>query len=136
MLTLLEKVSLLQKAALFREIRTESLGRVAAVAHEISFEPRRTLFRESENPDTLFYVLEGEVSEMQNGQEKRKTGPHEVVGIMAVLAGNPYPASAVATQPVRALRIDQQDFYDIMAEDFEVTRGILKALVALAAGEE
>ena len=136
MLTLLEKVSLLQKAAVFREIRTESLGRVAAIAHETSFEPRHTLFRESENPDTLFYVLEGEVSEMQNGQERRKIGPHEGVGIMAVLAGNPYPASAVATQPVQALRIDQQDFYDIMAEDFEVNRGILKALVALATGGE
>ena len=136
MLTLLAKVSLLQKAAVFREIRTESLGRVAAIAPETSFEPRHTLFRESEKPDTLFYVLEGEVSEMQNGQERRKIGPHEVVGIMAVLAGNPYPASAVATQPVQALRIDQQDFYDIMAEDFEVTRGILKALVALATGGE
>ncbi len=136
MLTLLEKVSLLQKAAVFRGIRTESLGRVAAVAHEASFDLRHTLYRESENPDTMYFLLEGEVTEMQNGQEKRKLGPHQVAGIMAVLAGDPYPASAVATQPVRALRIDQQDFYDVMAEDFDVTRGILKALVSLAAGGE
>jgi CRP-like cAMP-binding protein len=136
MLTLLEKVSLLQKADIFRGIRTESLGRVAAVAHEISFEPRHALFRENENPDTLYFVLEGEIAEMQNGQEKKKLGPNGVAGALAVLAGNPYDTSAVALQPVRALRIDQQDFYDVMAEDFDVTRGILKALVALAAGDE
>lgn len=136
MLTLLEKVSLLQKAAVFQAIRTESLARVAAVAHETSFEPRHTLFRESDNPDTMYFVLEGEVSVLQNGLEKKKLGAHEVAGIMPLLAGEPYPTSAVATQAVRALRIDQQDFYDVLAEDFDVTRGILKALVGLAAGEE
>jgi CRP-like cAMP-binding protein len=136
MLTLLEKVSLLQKARMLREIRTESLGRVAAVAREISFDPRHTLFRESENPDMMYFVMEGEVSELQNGQEKKKLGPHEMVGVLALLTGDPYPTSAVAAQPVQALCIDQQDFFDVMAEDFDVTRGILKALVALATGEE
>lgn len=134
MLTLLEKVSFLQKALIFRGIPTESLGRVAAVAHEISFEARQTLFRESDNPDTMFVVLEGEVAELQNGQEKKKSGPFEVPGILALLAGEPYATSAVASMPVRALRIDQQDFYDVLAEDFDVTRGILKALVGMATG--
>jgi CRP-like cAMP-binding protein len=136
MLTLLEKVSLLQKAPAFQAIPTESLARVAAVAHEIAFEARQTLAREADNPDTMFVLLEGEVAELRNGQEKRKLGPFEVVGMMAVLAGDPYPTSAVAAQPVQALRIDQQDFYDVLAEDFDVTRGILKALVSLAAGSE
>ncbi len=136
MLTLLEKVSLLQKASIFQGIPTESLARVAAAAQEVTLEPRQPLYRESDNPDTMFYLLEGEVTILQNGQEKKKLGPHEVAGLMAVLAGEPYPMSAVATKTVRALRIDQQDFYDVMAEDFDVTRGILKALVGLAAGEE
>jgi CRP-like cAMP-binding protein len=135
MLTLLEKVSFLQKAAVFQGIPTESLARVAAVAQEVTLETRNPLYRESENPDTMFFVLEGEVGILQNGQEKKKLGPSETAGIMALLSGEPYPESAVATQTVRALRIDQQDFYDVMAEDFNVTRGILKALVGLAAGD-
>jgi CRP-like cAMP-binding protein len=136
MLTLLEKVSLLQKAPVFQWIRTESLGRVAGVAHETGFEARHTLFRESDNPDTMYFILEGEVSVLQNGQEKKKLGTSSVAGVRAVLAGEPYPSSAIATQAVKALRIDQQDFFDVMAEDFDVTKGILKALVALTAGEE
>ncbi len=136
MLTLLEKVSLLQKAPPFQAIRTESLARVAAVAHEANFEARHTLFRESDNPDTMFVVLEGEISVLQNGQEKKRLKPHEVAGIMSLLASDPYSCSAVAAQPVRALRIDQQDFYDVLAEDFGVTRGILKILVGMATGGE
>ena len=136
MLTLLEKVSLLQKAPPFRGIRTESLARVAAIAHEANFEPRHTLVRESDNPDTMFVILEGEVAVMQDGQERKKLKPYEVAGIMSLLASEPYSSAAVATQAVRTLRIDQQDFYDVLAEDFGVTRGILKALVGLAAGGE
>ena len=136
MLTLLEKVSLLQKAPHFQGIRTESLARVAAIAHEANFEPRHTLFRENDNPDTMFVVLEGEISVLQNGQEKKKLKPYEVAGIMAVLASEPYSSSAVASQAVKTLRIDQQDFYDVLSEDFGVTRGILKALVGLVAEGE
>ena len=136
MLTLLEKVSFLQKAAIFQGIPTESLARVAAAAQEVTLEPRHPLFRENENPDTMFFVLEGEVSVLRNGQEKKKLGPFEPAGLLPILSGEPYPEAAVATNAVRALRIDQQDFYDVMAEDFNVTRGILKALVSLAAGDE
>ena len=43
---------------------------------------------------------------------------------MALLASEPYSASAVAAGAVRTLHIDQQDFYDVLSEDFGVTRGI------------
>jgi hypothetical protein len=34
---------------------------------------------------------------------------------------------------LRVLQIDQQEFYDAMADDFNLTRGILEALARLAA---
>ena len=57
-----------------------------------------------------------------------------MAGLLAFLAADSEPESAVATQPVRALRLDQEDFYEAMAEDFNLTRGILRALVTWAAG--
>ncbi len=134
MLTLLEKVSLLQKAPIFRGIRTESLARVAAIAEEASYEPRHLLFRENDAADTMYVLLEGEVALMRNGRETSKLGAHQVAGVLPLLAGVIQPESALVTQPIHALRIDQQDFYDVMAEDFSITRGILRALVGLAAG--
>ncbi len=134
MLTVLEKVNLLQKAPLFHGVRTESLARVAAIAREASYEPREPLYRENDAAESMFVLLEGEVALLRNAQETAKLGPRQVAGALAFLAAESQPESAVATQPTRVLQIDQQDFYDAMAEDFNITRGILRALVSLAAG--
>ncbi len=129
MLTLLEKVNLLQKAPIFQGIRTESLARVAAIAEEVSFEPNAVLFREDEASDTMFVVLEGEVALLRKGERTEKIGPPHLVGTLALLADDPRCESAMATQPTRALQIDQQEFYDLMAEDFSITRAILRTLI-------
>lgn len=134
MFTLLEKVNLLQKAPIFHGVRTESLAHVAAIAEEVSFEERQLLYRETEAADTMFVVLEGEVALSRNGAETRRLVAHQVAGALPLLAGGTQPESAMVTKPLRALRIDQQDFYDVMADDFSLTRGMLRALVGMAAG--
>jgi CRP-like cAMP-binding protein len=134
MLTVLEKVNLLQKAQIFQGVRTESLARVAAIAEEANYEARHLLFSENDAAESMFVLIEGEIALLRNGQETEKVGADRVVGALSVLAGGAYAETAVATQHVRALRIDQQDFYDAMADDFNITRGILRALVRSAAG--
>lgn len=134
MLTTLEKVDLLQKAPLFQSILTESLARVAAIAQEVSWDTRQFLFLEDDPPEAMFLLLEGQIELLRSGQEAHKVGTNYVVGALALLADEPEPESAMADQPSRALRIDQQDFYEALGEDFNITRGILRALAHLAAG--
>jgi CRP-like cAMP-binding protein len=55
--------------------------------------------------------------------------PYHVVGALGCLAGDPRSESAMAIQPTRALQIDQQEFFDAMAEDFNITRTIMQALI-------
>ncbi len=131
-MTVLEKVDLLQKAPIFSEVRTESLARIAAIAHEADFEKRQVLFRENTAADTLFVVLEGEVVLLSDGREEKKLASPQVVGALPVLSGEPHPQSAMTTQASRLLEIDQQELFDAMAEDFNITRGIVRALVRLA----
>ena len=133
MLTVMEKVALLQTAEVFRFVPTQSLARVAAIAQEVEYQPRQGLYNDNEAADSMFVVLEGEVTLLRPGQEGKKLGPGQVAGLPAFLAGDFERESALATQPVRALRLDQEDFYDAMAEDFNLTRGILRAVVRGAA---
>ena len=51
-----------------------------------------------------------------------------------MLAGTSQSESALATLPSRALLIDQRDFYDLMADDFNLTQGLLRMLPRKAAG--
>ena len=133
MLTILEKVSFLQKVPLFHHVRTESLTRVASLAQEVSYAEREALFRENDAADSMFVLLDGEVALVRDGRETQKLAAPEVVGALPLLASESQPESALATRPTRALQIDQQDFFDAMAEDFHITRGILRALVRPAA---
>ncbi|PYV12997.1 MAG: hypothetical protein DMG21_22170 [Acidobacteria bacterium] len=135
MLTVLEKVEILQKVPLFRDVPTESLARIAAIAQEVALEPRKVLYKENAAADTMFVVLEGEISLVANGQERQKLGPHRVAGALALLASTPQPESAVALLPTVALEIDQQEFHDVMADDFNVTRGILRAVIRQMSAE-
>ncbi len=134
MLTVMEKVALLQTVEVFRSVPTQSLARVAAIAQEIEYEARQALYNDNEASDSMFVLLQGEVALLRPGQEAKKLGPGQVAGLLALLAGESEPESAMATQPVRALRLDQEDFYDAMAEDFNLTLSLLKAVLRCAAG--
>ena len=132
MLTVLEKVNILQKAPLFHEVPTESLARLAALAQEVRYQERDLLYRENAAADSMFVLMEGEVVLLRSGQEKGKLAPPLEVGALALLADQCHPESARATQPARALQLDQQDFYDALAEDFNLALGILRALARTA----
>jgi len=134
MLTVMEKVALLQNVEAFRAVPTQSLARVAAIAQEVDYQAHQALYNDNEAADSMFVLLEGEVILLRPGHEGKKLGPGQVAGLLAFLAGDSEPESAMATQPVRALRLDQEDFYDAMAEDFNLTRGMLRTVVRWAAG--
>ena len=133
MLTVLEKVHILQKVPLFHEVPTESLARLAALAQEVRYEAGSLLYRENDAAESMFTLMEGEVVLLRNGQETEKLAPPSEVGALAMLADKSQPDSARAAQPTLALQLDQQEFYDAMAEDFNLTRGILRALARSAA---
>jgi AAA family ATP:ADP antiporter len=134
MLTVLEKVDLLRRTPMFGGIATPGLARVAAIANEVTFILNQMLYQEDTAADSMFLLLEGEVELVHAARKIQVNGQGQVIGALALLAGNTYAESAVATRATRALQIDRQDFFDAMTEDFDVTRGLLKALAAMAAG--
>ena len=135
MLTILEKADFLQSAEIFCEVRTQSLARVAAIAQEVHFEARQRLFNENEAADAMFVFLEGEVTLTRGGTGERRLSRFQAAGALALLANLPQIETATASQPVRALRIGQQTLFDAMAEDFNITRGVLRALAGTAMGQ-
>lgn len=129
--TVLENVDLLRKAAMFQGISTQSLLRVAAITSELNWAPGEAAYVEDTPAEAIFLLLEGEV-ELRSDKMAQRRGENQVIGFLAALGGGTHTESAVATQATRALRIDMEDFFEAMAEDFNVTRGILTALAGLA----
>ena len=134
MLTVLEKVELLRNAVLFQSLATQSLVRVAAIANELSWAPQQVVYQENTPAESLIFVLEGELELTRGGKTIARRGLHQVLGGTEALAGARHGESATVTKPTKALRLDREEFFNAMAEDFRVAQGIVKALAGMAAG--
>ena len=127
-LTAIEKVIFLKSLDIFKHATIEELGGVAALTEEVHFEPGETIFREGEPVDAIYLILTGRVAVEGNGQVVREVGEKQAFGTVAALDGNPAIHTVKAIDAVYALKLNAQDFDDILSLDFELVRAIFRAL--------
>jgi CRP-like cAMP-binding protein len=130
MLTTIEKVIFLQNVDVFSEVPTEQLAYLAAIAEEISILKNDVIFKENDRSDALFMVLDGSVRLDRDGREITTVGSKEAFGTWALFDDEPRVATATALSDAKLLRIDHEDFYELLADNVEVTRGVLKTMVS------
>ena len=129
MLTIIEKVIFLQDIEAFEEIPTEQLSHIASITEEIELEQGSTLIQQGEPAEALYFVIEGKVGLEIDGRELMQAGEKEDIGIWSLLDDEaPNIATAVTLEPTRLLKIDREEFFEIVADYVEITRGIFKAL--------
>lgn len=76
------------------------------VAVESSVEKGATLFREGDDGDGLFVILDGEVSVTRKGLELARVGKHAVLGEMSIVGeGEVRSATATALSDVTVLTV-------------------------------
>lgn len=129
MLTIIEKVIFLQNVDVFSDVPTEDLSYLAAIAEEASFESGEIIYRESENSDALYLVLEGQVRLHQGDREITTSGPKEAFGTWALFDNAPRVVTATPMSDCRLLRIDRDDFFDLLSDHVQITQGVFKTVV-------
>jgi ATP/ADP translocase/HEAT repeat protein len=129
MLSVLERVILLQKVDVFSEVSTEQLGSLAAIAEEESAATSHSLYGEEDVSDSMFIVLEGRVRLHRGDTEVLVAGPGDAFGTWALFDDEPRLVAATALDAVHLLRIDKEDFIDLLADNIKITQGVLKAMV-------
>lgn len=128
MISTVEKVLFLKSIDLFSQIPGEDLARVAQIAEEIDFEPRDTVITEGEIGDSMYLIVDGRVEVFKGQRLVVELGERECVGEMAILDSEPRSATVKTQTAVRALKIEREDFYDLMNEKMEIAQGIIKVL--------
>lgn len=129
MLTIIEKVIFLQEIEAFAEIPTEQLSHIAVITEEIELEPETTLIKQDEPAEALYLIIEGKVRLLRDGRPFMELGRKEVIGAWSLFDDeSPNIATAVIAEPTRLLRIDREDFLEIVADYIEITKGIFKSL--------
>ncbi len=129
MLTAVEKVLFLQDVDIFEFTSTEDLAHIAAITDEVEIKANETIFKEGEFPDAMYIVSEGKVSLSRAGQEVMVAEHKDVFGTWALFDDEPRVATATTLEDTRLLRIDKEEFIDLLADHVAITQSVLKTMV-------
>jgi CRP-like cAMP-binding protein len=129
MLSVIEKVIFLQNVDVFSEVPTEQLAYLAAIAEELSFGANESLYEEHDASDSMYLVLEGRVRLHRGETQVTLAGAGEAFGTWALFDDEPRVTAATTLDATRLLRIDKEDFIDLLADNIKITQGVLKAIV-------
>ncbi|MFQ5537346.1 MAG: cyclic nucleotide-binding domain-containing protein [Gemmatimonadota bacterium] len=125
---LIERVMVLKGSELFRYFPGSDLAGIAALAEIVHAEPEEIIFRQGEEGDAFFVVVQGAVRISRGSHELAVLGPREGFGEMAILDRETRSATASAAEPTTLLRIDRDSFDRLVEQNPAVARGIYRVL--------
>jgi ATP/ADP translocase len=128
MYSTLEKTILLKSVSLFSEIPAEKLSHIAQVAEETHWPAGSVVIREGDAGDALFIVADGSVRVHKGALNLASLRKGDCLGEMAVLDQSPRSADATAVEDTTLLKIAQEDFYEVLAANPEITERIVRLL--------
>ncbi len=129
MLTIVDKVLYLQNVDIFNHATTEELAFIGSIASEVEIPGNSTVFKEDDPSDAMYVIVKGRVRLHKNEQEILVAGEREAFGTWALFDREPRIMTATTLEDVSLLKIDQEDFYDLLADHIEITQSIFRALV-------
>lgn len=127
--TVVEKVLFLQSVDVFSEVGTEELALLAAIVEEQRLAAGDVVYREKDPSDSMFLVVSGRVRLDRDGREVTSVAANETFGTWALFDDEPRLATATAVEDALLLRIDKEAFFELLADNVQITRGVLKAVV-------
>ena len=118
----------LNKIDLFTSLSDEELDRLAKVAGEVSIDAGDELLQAGTPPYQLFAIEEGSVEVRRNGETLATIGQGEVVGERGIVTRGLRNATAVATGPVRAIFLTEDQMRALRREHPEVGERLLSII--------
>ncbi|MFC2164371.1 Crp/Fnr family transcriptional regulator [Acidobacteriota bacterium] len=128
MLTTIEKVLILQDIDIFEFTATEDLSHIAAITEEVEYEADSVIFQEEEISDSMYVVVEGKVKLTRDDQDVMTAENKDVFGTWALFDDEPRIVTATALENTQLLRIDKDEFVDLLADHVAITQSVLKTM--------
>lgn len=128
-LNIVEKVIALEGVDLLKNLTPDQLSRIASIAREVRVPRDRVMLEPQKALDALYVILDGAVDISRNGEPLYIARQNEVLGAWALFDQDPMPVTAKTVEDTRLLRIGRDDFYDLLADNTEITQSIFNMLV-------
>ena len=128
LLSTVEKVLLLKRAEIFARASIEELGRVTALTEEVQFDTGEVIYREGEPVESIYFILQGRAAVEHDGKVIQEIGNNHPLGVLAALDIAPAIHTVRAKEPIHALKLNAQDFQDLLSLDFELVKAVFRSL--------
>jgi CRP-like cAMP-binding protein len=127
-LSTVEKVLFLKTVDIFAHATIEVLGRIAGLMEEISFASGERIYREGETVEAIYVILKGRAVVEGHGKILREAAEREALGLLAALDLYAALYTVIAREPIQALKLNVQDFQDILSSDFELVKAVFRVM--------
>jgi HEAT repeat protein len=129
MLTM-EKILFLKTVPIFAGMSGEELRAIAEIVEEVEIKRDDILFYEGEPGEDMCMIVTGGVQVLKGRPEENivlaTLGERECIGEMAILDDEPRSATARAAEDTLLLKIQRDDFRDLIGEDPAVAFGVFR----------
>ena len=125
---IIEKVLLLKNSAIFQNCRETDLIEIASICQENNFEKNVPIFRKNDSGNCVYFIYKGIVSIHDGEHLIAELSENEIFGELSLLDAETRSASATTKTDCILLKIEQEDFYDIMATNIDILKGIMRTL--------
>lgn len=128
MITSVDRVLFLKGVDLFSELPGKELLNMVSIAEEVRFREGEDILQEGEPGDSLFVIVKGQVEVHRAGRSIAVLGARETFGEMALLDQGVRSATVTVLEPVIALRIESEPFFELMATKRQIALGVIRIL--------
>ena len=125
---LIEKVLVLRSSEIFQNMQESDLVELAAIVEEMYLDAGKLLFSKGEVGNSMYFIYSGSVKIHDGEHVLAVLGENEIVGELSILDSESRSASATTEEDSILLKLEQEAFYDIMLNNADVLKGILKTL--------
>jgi CRP-like cAMP-binding protein len=125
---LIEKVLLLKSSEIFGNCREADLVEIASICQEKHVDKNKTLFHKGDAGHCMYFIYKGSVSIHDKQHQLAELTENEIFGELSLLDSESRSASATTTSECILLKIEQEHFYDVIATNTDILKGIMRNL--------
>ena len=131
----IDKLAVLRNDALFGQLDTDTLTRLASYAHTKFVSGGTRIFEKGDPGTSLFAVLRGTVrisNQSADGKDAvlNMISAGGIFGEIALLDGQPRTADAFAVGDCELMQIDRRDFVPLLTQNPEIALKLIEILCA------
>ena len=125
----------LRQIPLFDYVSVDELFRVAGTGRQVRHEPGRVVYSEGVHPDTLQFLIDGEVAvETGEGTPPLQRPAPAALAFEEMLEGMPVRSTMRAVDVAIALSLTREEFLTLLSDNIELAHGLFKMLLDTRSG--